>query len=151
MHTETTLAGLPRRNGTVLRSPTRTGAPAGDMLFIEQDSGGQLTARRFHTGPGGPTFERMTFRRAVTTGACVSYEPAAVRLLGERIMSGSSILMTFADPRDRDLGLSLARSFSRYCTIGSRNARADRLRYVFEYWEGGRGGDTRAHLRLHAL
>jgi hypothetical protein len=142
LHTETTPPGLPRRNGTVLRSPARADAPNGDMLLMEQAASGLLTVTYLITGPRGPTFERMTFRRYSVRADCLPYNPATVTLRGNNIMAGSSILLSFDDPRNRDLGMALARSFARYCTIGGGNARAEPLLYLFEYWEGGRRGDT---------
>jgi hypothetical protein len=141
VHTETTPIGSARRNGTLLRTEYAAARERLEIL-LERGSGEQLAVTLVRLGSDRPSFERMSFRRASPTGDCLNYHPNNVALRGPRIVEGRHILMAFSDPRDRELGLALARSYASYCTIGRDNARPNRNDYLFEYWSGGRNGST---------
>jgi hypothetical protein len=137
-----TSASVPRNAGPVVRVQTRLSSQTVEIL-VEQAPSDQLKVSYLVLeGPQRGKVERALMRKTVLAEDCVSYDPATVRIDGLRIMAGRSILMAFTDARDRDLGVTLARSFARLCTIGRGNARAERVKYIFEYWDGGANGAT---------
>jgi hypothetical protein len=137
-----TAVSLPRNAGPVVRVQTRLSAQTVEIL-VEQAPSNQLKVTYLVIeGPQRGKVERAQFRKVVPAEDCLRYDPATVRIDGPRIMAGRSILMAFSDARDRDLGVTLARSYARMCTIGRGNVRPDRAKYVFEYWDGGANGAT---------
>lgn len=129
--------------GPLLRLQRAIGGTTEEIL-IERGGTGRLKVQLLRLGgPNGGRVERMVMAPSTTrTTDCVSYDPATLRVSGNVIYAGNAALIDFPDARDRDLGMSLARSFAKLCTIGRGNSRADRNRYILEYWEGGAEGAT---------
>lgn len=139
LHTETGPTGG-RRNGTLLRLQTTLTSQTLEIL-VEPAADDRLEVTLIRlAGTNRGTFERMTFRKYTPSSDCLNYNPDNVTIQGTRIMEGRNILMDFSDPRDRELGATLARAYASYCTIGRDNTRPNRNAYIFEYWTGGRNG-----------
>jgi hypothetical protein len=80
----------------------------------------------------------------VTEGrsVCVPYDPATLTI-GEIGRSGDwqlrradgAIFKVFATREDAEAGLAVAKEHTRLCYIGKSNTRADRAKYIMEYWK----------------
>lgn len=70
---------------------------------------------------------------------CVTYDPAllTVEALGEawRLRSGSHAMKVFDTKAEAEDGLKVARNWSSLCFIGRGNDKADRYRFIINYWE----------------
>jgi len=131
-----------RYEGSILRLVANINTITHELL-VEQGGRDQLKVTLIKLeGADRGKFLWITMRKRVVAEDCVEYNPASLRVSRSVIVSGRSPLISFTDPRDLELGLSLARSYTRLCMIGRDNARADRNKYIFEYWTGGTEGAT---------
>ena len=80
---------------------------------------------------------------ALITEDCLSYNPNALYVVQEGatwlLTDGSSRMKVFTTQADAELGLQVARLYTQHCFIGRSNGRADRARYIFEYWKSSSG------------
>ena len=70
---------------------------------------------------------------------CLDYDPAALEIedmgaIGWRLNAGSVPLLGYDNEADALRGLALAGNYTKRCLIGIGNLRADRFRYLHEYW-----------------
>ncbi len=76
---------------------------------------------------------------------CLSYDPSALYTYQDGavwiLTDGTARMVAFANQADADLGLQVARLYTQQCFIGRDNTRADRERYIFQYWKGSSGQD----------
>ncbi|GMQ84741.1 MAG: hypothetical protein BMS9Abin07_0305 [Acidimicrobiia bacterium] len=71
---------------------------------------------------------------------CLDYDPAALFVedmgaLGWRLSAGSVPLVGYDNEADALRGQALAANYTQRCLIGIGNLRADRFRYLHEYWK----------------
>jgi hypothetical protein len=87
---------------------------------------------------------QLTAQKPVTSGRtiCVPYDPTKLQLTEvERTgtwrlqRDDGAIFKVFADREDAEAGLAVAKQHTQLCYIGKSNTRADRERYIMEYWK----------------
>ena len=87
---------------------------------------------------------QLTAQWPVVSGrtTCVPYDPATLKL-AEIERTGTwrlqrddgAIFRVFADREDAEAGLAVAKQHTQLCYIGKSNTRADREKYIMEYWK----------------
>ena len=71
---------------------------------------------------------------------CLPYDPASLKIedegsAGWLLTDGESRMLTLDNKQDAETALALARKYKAHCFIGRNNRRADRCRYIVDYWK----------------
>jgi len=70
---------------------------------------------------------------------CTAYDPAALHIgemtkTGRQLLDGKTALLTLDSDADAKNALTWAKAFTKLCTIGDKNTRPERGRYIVQYW-----------------
>jgi hypothetical protein len=71
---------------------------------------------------------------------CLSYNAAGLKIVpqgtGWLLMNGAESMLLLSNKADAEKALVVAKQNAAHCFIGRNNQRADRKRYIVEYWKG---------------
>jgi hypothetical protein len=123
----------------------------------ESDSQLRVTLVSQSANPAEPetSVQEVVFERAAAVGMsgcsycndCLQYRPVSLRIVDEGargwlLTDGSDRILMLDNEDDARAALALARGHTHHCFIGRDNSRADRSRYIVEFWMGDSGLDS---------
>jgi hypothetical protein len=113
-----------------------TGPDGGTDAVPETEDGGDDAGGDSGTDAGPPPAPPVT----PSAKDCVSYDPENLTVVsggatGWYVRDGSHSMMVFDTQAHANDAVKVARNYTKSCYIGRGNDRADRSRYIHQYWE----------------